>query len=397
LKLANTYILGPTIIMAIIEPASPAPAASVKIDLDQPMPSVLSNPDLPLSSLLRDGTAQAHEIAEKSEGAKLLVSGELDKMEYIRYLMMLWHVYDALEAALEVHSTHPILAPTYNPTVLFRSQRITSDLAVLLNIPEFNVESHPIHQNFLRSAPDALHTYVDRIEELSKNGDAGRLLAHAYVRYLGDLSGGQFIRRRVAKAYNLSLEDGLGTRFYEFNKLDGSEPTTQADARKIKDWYRNGMNEGVGDDRDVKAAIVEEANRVFELNGALLAALHFAAIDPPPQSPLLKVSPTGRLLGPSESSSASSSSSLSTTEPEEKDLKTGEAKVLFDASANENEGESSIFPTHLIIPFIVAFGIAHFIMVVGGFMGHKGEDKWRFFIEYMWSLFGLGQRAPSRA
>lgn len=49
---------------------------------------------LPLATLLREGTRKAHEDAEHSQGAALLVTGQLDKEEYVRYLMMLWHVYE---------------------------------------------------------------------------------------------------------------------------------------------------------------------------------------------------------------------------------------------------------------------------------------------------------------
>lgn len=48
---------------------------------------------LPLAELLRKGTAIAHEEAEKSQGAAWMVRGELDREEYVRFLMMLYHVY----------------------------------------------------------------------------------------------------------------------------------------------------------------------------------------------------------------------------------------------------------------------------------------------------------------
>lgn len=48
----------------------------------------------PLATLLREGTMKAHETAENSVGAGWLLRGELDKEEYARFLMMLWHVYE---------------------------------------------------------------------------------------------------------------------------------------------------------------------------------------------------------------------------------------------------------------------------------------------------------------
>ena len=48
----------------------------------------------PVATLLRLGTAEAHERAENSQGAGWLTRGELDKLEYVRFLMMLYHIYE---------------------------------------------------------------------------------------------------------------------------------------------------------------------------------------------------------------------------------------------------------------------------------------------------------------
>jgi hypothetical protein len=47
----------------------------------------------PLATLFREGTAKAHESVEHSKGAVWLTRGELDKEEYVRYLMILYYVY----------------------------------------------------------------------------------------------------------------------------------------------------------------------------------------------------------------------------------------------------------------------------------------------------------------
>ena len=57
-----------------------------------------------IATLLRLGTAAAHDKAEHSEGAGWLVRGELDKEEYVRFLMMLYHVYECV-IPFSLHST----------------------------------------------------------------------------------------------------------------------------------------------------------------------------------------------------------------------------------------------------------------------------------------------------
>ena len=48
----------------------------------------------PVANILREGTHQAHERAEHSKGAQWLARGELDESEYIRFQIMLYHVYE---------------------------------------------------------------------------------------------------------------------------------------------------------------------------------------------------------------------------------------------------------------------------------------------------------------
>lgn len=50
--------------------------------------------DLPMSTLLREGTKRAHVQAENSAGAEALVKGELPLQEYIKWLAVLWRVYE---------------------------------------------------------------------------------------------------------------------------------------------------------------------------------------------------------------------------------------------------------------------------------------------------------------
>lgn len=148
----------------------------------------------------------------------------------------------ALERALDKHATHPTLEPTYNPALLARAPSLAADISHLLDVDESSWKYHPIHRNLVASYPSPLSHYVQRIEELSNSDDPSPLLAHSYVRYLGDLSGGQTIRHTLAKAYDLDEAAGFGISFYGFKELRSSKPASQGEMKRIKDWFREGMN-----------------------------------------------------------------------------------------------------------------------------------------------------------
>ena len=94
----------------------------------------------------------------------------------------------------------------------------------------------------MTSKPAALTAYVSRIEELANAADPSPLLAHSYVRYLGDLSGGQTVRHTISKAYALDESAGLGLSFYSFKSLTAQKQANQGEMKRIKEWFREGMN-----------------------------------------------------------------------------------------------------------------------------------------------------------
>lgn len=114
--------------------------------------------------------------------------------------------------------------------------------------------------------PVELRTYIVRINTIANSADPSALLAHSYVRYLGDLSGGQFIRRVVAKAYGLDEASGLGVEFYEFKELGGAKKANQGDMKKIKEWFREGMNKGGERNEEVKGPFLVYLWRPGTLN-----------------------------------------------------------------------------------------------------------------------------------
>lgn len=151
---------------------------------------------------------------------------------------------------------NPVLEPIYNPALLQRAPALSSDIAQLLQVPESDWQSHPIHTSLMSSPPAALTTYVDRISAISNSDDPSPLVAHAYVRYLGDLSGGQNIRHTLAKAYDLDEAAGEGVSFYAFKELASSKVASLGEMRRIKDWFRDGMDKGTEGNVSVKGITV---------------------------------------------------------------------------------------------------------------------------------------------
>nr|XP_031861388.1 uncharacterized protein CI109_002992 [Kwoniella shandongensis]KAA5528460.1 hypothetical protein CI109_002992 [Kwoniella shandongensis] len=262
--------------------------------------------NLPISTLLKLGTQRAHVKAEHSAGAAALVQGGLELEEYIRWLAVLWRIYDALELGLAENSSNPVLAPTYDPALLARAPALADDITYLLSLlpstststtsPTTNLttSSTPLPpfplpsflETVFTSPPEPLQTYLSHVKSLSaSSGSASKLLAHAYVRYLGDLSGGQFIGARVKKSYGLKSPDESGAKFYHFDfdnsrtaATEDGDGASRADVKKrlgeVKDWYRRGMDEGVGEDKGLKSDLVHEANLAFSYNTDLFSVIN---------------------------------------------------------------------------------------------------------------------------
>ena len=116
-----------------------------------------------------------------------LLRGELSPHGYCLLLRNLHAVYEALEAALQAAAaTHPPLQVLVPPT-LWRAPSLQQDLLHL----------HGSHWRHTLPLAPAAQAYVQRLATLQA-AQPEWLAAHAYVRYLGDLNGGQMLARLVA-------------------------------------------------------------------------------------------------------------------------------------------------------------------------------------------------------
>jgi heme oxygenase len=169
----------------------------------------------PLSARLREATRPAHRAAEQAGAMGALLRGRLEAARYARLLRALHAVYAALESALARHAAHPAIAPL-DAAPLARAHAAARDLDALR--AEGIVDP-------IAGLPRAALDYVARLRALEA-GAPHLLAAHAYVRYLGDLSGGQVLAPIVERAYRLA--PGAATRLYDFGPREAVARRAQA-------------------------------------------------------------------------------------------------------------------------------------------------------------------------
>lgn len=199
-----------------------------------------------LATRLREGTQQSHTVAENTAFMKCFLKGIVEPIPFRKLLANLYFVYSELEAALQRHANHPIVGAIYFPA-LNRKANLEKDLAYYYG-DTWQTEIAPL---------PAGQAYVDRIRTLADT-DPVLLIAHAYTRYMGDLSGGQSLKHIIRSALNPPADQG--TAFYEFEQI----PTPEA-RRTFKDQYRQALDSLSLDEATIQR-IVDEANRAFLYN-----------------------------------------------------------------------------------------------------------------------------------
>jgi heme oxygenase (biliverdin-producing, ferredoxin) len=206
-----------------------------------------------LLEALRECTRQLHVQAERSGIIAEILHGRATLDDYERLLRNLLPVYRTMEAELERHNKSPVVGALVYPE-LNRATAIAADLQVLGS----GRDEPPL--------PQAI-TYTNAILDASEGGGA-RLIAHAYARYLGDLSGGQILKRLLMKSPGVPAS---ALSFYDFPAI--------GDHTAFKAEYRAAI-ELAGVAADDFDAVVEEGARAFELNISLSLAVLAAKVRP---------------------------------------------------------------------------------------------------------------------
>ncbi len=143
---------------------------------------------------LKLATRELHTRAERSGVMAELLARRISREAYGALLVNLQAIYVALESML---STSTLQASGLMP--LARTAALTSDVQAFAMNDPMPVEG-------------ATLAYVERLHALH-GANAHRLWSHVYVRYLGDLHGGQVMSRLVRGLFGVGAD---GTRFYDF-------------------------------------------------------------------------------------------------------------------------------------------------------------------------------------
>jgi heme oxygenase len=142
---------------------------------------------------LKELTKAKHEIAEKLPFIVKIFQKKVTPEEYLKYLYQMQPVYEALENKAKA------LGILNNLKGIERAYRIQEDIVELQETTSLKYYMHLT----------ATDEYTNYLKQLT---DPKKILAHLYVRHMGDLYGGQMLRLCVpgsAKWYWFDNSQGL--------------------------------------------------------------------------------------------------------------------------------------------------------------------------------------------
>lgn len=139
---------------------------------------------------LKEITADLHHQAEKTKFAKLLLSGKIGRTDYKNYLYQMMAVYNPIEWYC-------------------RRQGFFDTMPDLPRLHEIYADWKQLDDNTYGYLTPATLQYQTYLHTLGNDPERKHLIkAHLYCRHMGDLFGGQIIKKQVAH-----ISDG---QFYNF-------------------------------------------------------------------------------------------------------------------------------------------------------------------------------------
>src|SRR5690554_720559 len=173
-----------------------------------------------------------------------LMHGKGTRDDYIALVVQHYFIYEALEAA-EAGFVGDAVASAFITPRLTRLPAIEADLEFLLG-SDWRNQIVPL---------ETTQRYVDRINTVAATWNGG-FIAHHYTRYLGDLSGGQHIRRLMQRHFGF---DTNGVGFYFFDEI--------ASPKDFKDTYRHELD-AVNWSAEERERVIDEDRKSTRLNSS---------------------------------------------------------------------------------------------------------------------------------
>jgi heme oxygenase len=201
-----------------------------------------------LSARLRNGCRAIHDTAQSAGYLDALLAGRLPRDGYAALTVQHFFIYETLEQAAAAMADDPVAGAFVSPE-LTRLPALRADLELLRG---------PGRPGRAEALP-ATDEYCARLREVAFDRPAA-FVAHHYTRYLGDLSGGQYIGRAVHRVYDLG---DAGGRFFTFEGID--PPAFRSRYRELLDSAAFTAEEG--------EFLVAEVDHAYRLNIAVLREL----------------------------------------------------------------------------------------------------------------------------
>ncbi|MCM3697730.1 heme oxygenase (biliverdin-producing) [Microbacterium oleivorans] len=204
---------------------------------------------VPFSATVRARSAGAHSSSEGADFMSDLMRGGGSREDYVALVAQHWFIYEALESAAARMSGDPV-ASRFLSDKLTRLPALEADLKFLIG-EDWRDRIAPL---------PTTARYVARIAEVGATWPGG-FVAHHYTRYLGDLSGGQFIARVMSRRFGFET-NGIG--FYVFDDI--------ADPAAFKDVYREQLD-AVPWDAAERERVIDEVLLAYRFNTELFVDL----------------------------------------------------------------------------------------------------------------------------